>query len=140
MVKPSLIVSHGDISPEQPLRNSPSLGSGNEKRLFKIFSRLAVMIIIDVVNSTVVPVGQPYASHEIELAVTRSEYVPGRTVSCLKDYDVKKYIVHNITVTENIFRRLSESKEFGKKKPMKEQLVVRDEKDEEKQVLWTAKV
>lgn len=56
-----------------------------------IFSH-AIKVSLDLVAKTMVKVGQPYAFHTVVLAVSRSNYVPGRIVSCLRGfYKQKKY-------------------------------------------------
>lgn len=80
------------------LGNIPNLQIANVNRILKTFFGDAVEFQLDLVTERLLQVDQPYASHKVVLAVSRSYLLPGGIVPSLKDYDEDRNIVQNIFV------------------------------------------
>lgn len=105
-------VSLEDIRSGPLLRNNPSPESDYVERYLKIFSRHAIMILLDLVTQTVLKVGQSYASHEVVLTVRQSGCVPDGIVSSLEKYDEQTNTIQNISEVENTIQRVLSAVNF----------------------------
>lgn len=74
-----------DIKSELSLGNSPSLGSGNVGKLFKIFPSPAGKVLSDLGIETMVQAVQRYVSYDAAFGISQSGYAPCGTVPSLKD-------------------------------------------------------
>lgn len=74
------------------MENNLSQESGNVGRLLKPFSDLAVNLLLNLLAEIVVQVGQPYASHEVLIAVAQRCYVFIGTILKLVNYIEQKVI------------------------------------------------
>lgn len=106
------------------LKDSSSSESGNVEQVIKMDFSYAVKVLHGLVTETVVLVGQTYASHEIVLATSRSDYVPGGTVPNVKGYGGLRNIIRNISVAINTIQRSFARKKVGSNKVLKSSFVV----------------
>lgn len=82
------------------LWNNPSTKCSFVGSLFQMFSSYAAKALPDLVTEMMVQVGHRNASQEVLIAVSSRGYVPGETISNLKNYDELKSAIPNIPVAE----------------------------------------
>lgn len=73
---------------------------------FQIFPTDAVHFPLNLMTETMVQKGQPYALHELALAISQSSNMPGRIVQGLENYNELININQNISVTEITIQRV----------------------------------
>lgn len=94
-----------------------------------MFSCYAVEVLLDPVTEKMVQVqlGHMYVSYEAVPDISRSGYVHGRIVSNMKDYDEKRNIIQNTSVSGTIYQRIFACVEFGSIKAMISSFVLIEE-------------
>lgn len=66
--------------------NNLSLKSGNVERISEMLCSHPVIVLLNFIVETVMQVGQPYASHEVVIAVSQNGYLSGGIISSVNDH------------------------------------------------------